>query len=83
LVVIAKVNGKNDARDIFELVDEFLPVRTLVADAKHMDMDSQRTHAELAFLDAGCSHPGHKYVGLGWNVVFLSDPENFLDKAVL
>jgi len=48
-----------------------------------MDMDSQRTHAELAFLDAGCSHPGHKYVGLGWNVVFLSDPENFLDKAVL
>jgi hypothetical protein len=63
------------------LVDEFLPVRTLVADAKHMN--SQRAPPEIVFLDTGCSHPGHKYVGLGWNVVLLGDPMDFLEKAVL
>jgi hypothetical protein len=81
LVVVAKVNGKDDASDIFELVDELLLVRKLVADAKHMN--SQGTHAEIVFLDTGCSHPGHKDVGLGRNVVIRGDPEDFLDKAVV
>jgi hypothetical protein len=63
------------------LVNELLLVRTLVADAKHMN--SQRTHSEIIFLDTGCSHPGHKYVGLGWNVVLLGNPVDFLEKAVL